>query len=306
MSVDSTDNPSVEQGQPLQTGVYCIRNMVNGKVYVGSASISLKHRWKEHQNALRAGRHYNRYLQAAWKKYCEDAFEFLVLEECSPDDCIAREQFWIDHYKSANCASGYNICPNAGSNRGTKPSKATKEKLRLANLGKKLSAEHRAKIGAGQIGRKNTPQTLKKMARSAKRRFLTHRHPWTGKKHTEETKAKMSVASKGRNLGGTISEETKAKIRASLRGRRTRVNTIEQLAKMAATKQARSRFTREIVAEIRRRYIPGHPQHGLSAMSREFQCSTCAIRKILTGETWNDARYLQAEQSPVLTSVAGT
>ncbi len=64
----------------LRTGVYCIRNGQNGKVYVGSTSRSLTGRQKDHLNNLRGDRHINRHLQHAWNKYGEEAFTFEVLE----------------------------------------------------------------------------------------------------------------------------------------------------------------------------------------------------------------------------------
>lgn len=39
--------------EPLDTGVYLIRNKINKKVYVGSAGTSIKERWKTHITALR-------------------------------------------------------------------------------------------------------------------------------------------------------------------------------------------------------------------------------------------------------------
>ena len=69
----------------LRTGVYCIRNTTNGKLYVGSAAVSFKARWNSHRNALRRGEHAAKHLQSSWNKYGEDKFEFLVLEYSGSD-----------------------------------------------------------------------------------------------------------------------------------------------------------------------------------------------------------------------------
>ncbi len=59
------------------SGVYAIVNRENGKRYVGSA-INIPKRWREHQRGLQRGCHENSYLQGAWNKYGEGAFEFVV------------------------------------------------------------------------------------------------------------------------------------------------------------------------------------------------------------------------------------
>ena len=53
------------------TGVYCIKNIFNGKVYIGSASSGggIKSRWAWHKRDLQNNRHPNRHLQYAWNKY---------------------------------------------------------------------------------------------------------------------------------------------------------------------------------------------------------------------------------------------
>jgi hypothetical protein len=66
--------------------------------------------------------------------------------------------------------------------------------------------------------------------RAAQRRGLTFR-AWRG--HTDETKAKIGAAGRGRKL----SDETKARISAALRGRK---HTDETKAKMSAAKRGRS------------------------------------------------------------------
>lgn len=60
------------------SGIYEIVNLENGKRYIGSAQNILR-RWKHHRFLLANGRHCSRYMQASWKKYGEDKFEFRVL-----------------------------------------------------------------------------------------------------------------------------------------------------------------------------------------------------------------------------------
>src|SRR5690349_12758627 len=98
-------------------GIYAIRHLESGKVYVGSAS-NISKRWHRHKKDLRLGIHRNKHLQAAWTKYGEEAFLFEILELTSELD--VREQFWIDKTGCLNADKGYNYCPIARSTRGVK------------------------------------------------------------------------------------------------------------------------------------------------------------------------------------------
>lgn len=100
------------------TGVYCFRNSTNGKVYVGSASSSVAGRKADHLYLLRRGEHHSPHFQAAWNLYGADVFQFSVLEECGPDDCLTNEQKWIDSLGAADPERGYNVATVAGSRRG--------------------------------------------------------------------------------------------------------------------------------------------------------------------------------------------
>jgi group I intron endonuclease len=68
----------------MARGIYKIINAINNKFYVGSA-VDLKRRKTRHFSELRNGRHNNRHLQAAWGKYGEQAFVFVVIEELPAD-----------------------------------------------------------------------------------------------------------------------------------------------------------------------------------------------------------------------------
>lgn len=59
-------------------GVYLIRNIKNGKVYVGQTN-NLKLRKQNHFADLKANIHHNKHLQSAWNKYGKENFEFEVL-----------------------------------------------------------------------------------------------------------------------------------------------------------------------------------------------------------------------------------
>jgi len=67
----------------LNSGVYQIINLVNGKCYIGS-SVNIKKRWAEHIANLQRGTHHCQHLQRAWNKYGESNFDFEMIELLPP------------------------------------------------------------------------------------------------------------------------------------------------------------------------------------------------------------------------------
>lgn len=130
-----------------ESGVYVIRNVVNGKVYVGS-SIDVQKRYREHFGALRRGDHRCEGLQRAWQKYSSDVFIFEVAEFCDVEDLIVREQLWIDNLKAADSRFGYNSRAVAESNYGTHRSEETKRKIGDAHRGKLVKQQQRDLVSA--------------------------------------------------------------------------------------------------------------------------------------------------------------
>lgn len=126
---NSIAGKSPKQVATNRTGVYLWTNLVNKKVYVGSATISFRARFKHHRGLLRRNAHSNKHWQNAWNKYGEGEWSYTEIEVCDPDVAIEREQHWMDHYDSANPEHGYNLAPKAGSSRGVKWAEAKKRAL---------------------------------------------------------------------------------------------------------------------------------------------------------------------------------
>jgi len=89
--------PSNYTQRTLISGVYALRDQVNGVVYVG-ASRNIDTRWSFHRSTFR--RHLaNPRLQAAWDS---GRIEFIVLEETVPEVAVLNmaEQRWIEHFRT--------------------------------------------------------------------------------------------------------------------------------------------------------------------------------------------------------------
>ena len=130
---------------PKNSGIYLIRCLVNGKVYVGSA-YNFHIRWRTHIGTLSKNKweYTSPRLQNAWNKYDAKNFIFIVLEILPKDDLILekRENYWIKYYDSLNPIRGYNL-KEAG--RRGKLSEESKKRISISNSNKKQSQEVRLK-----------------------------------------------------------------------------------------------------------------------------------------------------------------
>ena len=195
---------------PDTSGIYVIRSQVNGKRYVGSA-VNLRHRKSGHFCLLEKNRHRNRHLQNHYNKYDKVELQFSIIEYCTKEKLIEREQCYIDTLNPE-----FNICKVANSRLGCIASEETKKKLRknhhglsgknhpmygkhhteetkrkisennVGNKGRKCSKETKRKIGEGNRGKIVSKETRKKLSEASKGK--------KGRKHSEETRNKMTIA----------------------------------------------------------------------------------------------------------------
>ena len=122
-------------------GVYAIRNLLNGKMYIGSTTTSFKKRWACHIKRLKRNKHHSEHLQNAWNKVGASNFSFIILEITTPEDSLQREGFYIDFYKSLNPQYGYNI-QEISIDGFRKVSEETKKKLRQVALKQWQEGKH--------------------------------------------------------------------------------------------------------------------------------------------------------------------
>jgi len=189
-------------------GIYCLRNIEDGKVYIGS-SINIERRKRGHLSYLRSNNHSNAHLQLAFNSYGINSFEFSILENVDVTELIAREQYWIDYFNSSNREFGYNICPRADHHT---VSNETKRKISLSSMGKIMSEESNKKhsitnklLGIKLPSRKGVKVSdVTKLKCSNSRKLFLKNNPafkvysHKGLQRTEATKLKMSIAAKNR------------------------------------------------------------------------------------------------------------
>jgi len=179
--------------------VYCIKNIINNKEYIGLTTRTLEERWKQHirESNREGGWEWNTPLGNAIKKYGKDSFEVFVLEECSSETEMKQKEIQlIRERKSLASETGYNLTLGGD-----------------GRLGYKLSEETKRKIGEGNKGKIMSNEAKEKMSIAAKKRCVGKPSPMDGKKHTEESKQKIISFLTGRKH----SEESKRKRSESMK-----------------------------------------------------------------------------------------
>lgn len=132
----------------MESGVYMIKNMINGKFYIGS-SVCIKERWRKHKSHLKNKYHDNSYLQNSVNKYGLEAFEFIIIEYCK--DVKTHEQWWIDTFKPEYNLSLAATCPMLGRSH-TEETKARMSKIHSERPRKPYTDEQKANVSKGHIG----------------------------------------------------------------------------------------------------------------------------------------------------------
>ena len=172
---------------PKKSGIYQIRNLVNGKIYIGSA-VNLHARWQKHLSCLRHNKHCNIKLQNAYNKYGKDNIVFEIVELVpNKEQLLDREQYYIDTLNTVN--EGYNICPIAGNTTGVFHTEETIQKMKIAHSN--ISEE-----------------TRRRMSEAGKRRGPL----------SEETKRRISKTLKGKTLSSTHRENLSKALKGRCKG----------------------------------------------------------------------------------------
>lgn len=195
----------IYNGFSASGGIYKITNQSNGRTYYGSAKC-FRVRWNQHEHSLSTGRHQNKFLQADYNKCGSEFFIFEVLEVVSGDKLqrtLVEQKYLDEHYD--NGRQCYNLKKEAIQKQGTWSNTAeTRNKMRLAKLGRKTSEETKEKMSLSHRGKIKSEETRRKLSEAKTGKG----HHLYGKHLSDEHKRKLSEA----NLGRTKSEETRKKL----------------------------------------------------------------------------------------------
>jgi len=240
------------------SGIYIIRNIINGKNYIGS-TVNLERRKKEHFRELRTGNHDNSHLQMAYNRYGEDNLIFSILEYVDNTKLLVDiEERLINIYRANDKNYGYNIREHASSNLGFRHSLETRERIsdsvkgcKNPNFGKHPSKETKTKMSLSHSGEKN-PNFGRCFSDEHKLNIsLSHIGKFTGKNNPNyHNRGKNSPIFGKKNREGTskyvgvyLSKNTKKKYAASIRfcGKTIHLGTFltEEEAAIAYNRKAR-------------------------------------------------------------------
>lgn len=168
-----------------KAGIYRWVNKVNGNTYIGS-SVNLGRRFRVYYDfsylSVRINKAKSR-IYSAILKHGYSNFQLDILEYCTKENAISREQYYIDLLKPE-----YNLNSTAGSRLGSILSEETREKMSISAKGHKHTEETKKLISLANKGINN---------------------PNFGKTHSEETKALISLARLGKSI---LSESIKSKM----------------------------------------------------------------------------------------------
>lgn len=149
-------------------GIYQIKNLSNGRIYIGSAA-KFSARWSQHKKDLLSGKHGNKFLQNDFNKCGTDVFEFSVLEVVDGDKRARQkvEQRFIDQHFD-NQVLCYNLKKQANVSRKDIPSKNPEETKRLISEASKRAWQDPEYIERMKASR-STPEFKEKRSEAAKK-----------------------------------------------------------------------------------------------------------------------------------------
>jgi group I intron endonuclease len=281
--------------------IYKAINKINGKMYIGYTTTSLKKRIQLHKDKVKAGCNYIFYC--AIRKYGIEKFIWKIIEKIDTFEKLKkREIYWIKKLNTFK-GPGYNMteggegfgsgenhpcygkrgkdCPNYGRH----PTEETLKKMSEKKLGEnnfmygkhhaeetlnKMSGENSSMWG--KRGKDNPNYGIKRTVEQ-KKAILGIGNPFYGKHHTKENRKKQSERVGGENhpmYGKHHAEETLNKMSEKKAGERC------YLAKL----------TWKIVKQMRAEYLTGHVTQ--AALSVKYRINHRTVHYVVKNKTWKE------------------
>jgi len=181
--------------------IYKIINIKNNKFYVGSA-VNLTKRKQKHIWKLRSGDHPNKHLQAAWIKYGETAFIFVLVQIVAEGvDLLEEENWWLQQsvgkpncYNIAESATAFGLGKSGKKNGmfGKTFTHTPEAKAKIAAAGK-CRVRSKESVEKYRAKRKGMPVSEAQKAQIS-RTLSGEGNFWYGKERSDEFKAKIRKA----------------------------------------------------------------------------------------------------------------
>lgn len=182
------------------------------KTYVGQTRRSIEERFKEHARA-------KSYFGSAIRKCGRENFSLKILEECSTlEQLNEREKFWIITLNTKR-PNGYNLTDGGRGNCGYIPTAQARKNMSRGQKKRFENPDECEKYRKMMTGRKDSEETRIKKSVARKKRFVDN--PELGKNHSQAMKnfyaehPEALVAKAEQGKGRKQSPETIAKRSAS-------------------------------------------------------------------------------------------
>lgn len=185
--------------------IYLTTFLPTGKIYVGKR---VKSRFDE--NYVGSGVKIKNLI----KKYGKSEFETHIIDTADTDDELQQKEiFWIANYNSTDDTIGYNIALGGNGAQLEHQSDETKQKISIANKGKKRTIECKTQMSEDRLGSKwiNNGKENKLVRRYDLDTYIFEGSSWNygmlpGRKgcvKSEESKLKCSNSHKGKKHSET-------------------------------------------------------------------------------------------------------
>lgn len=194
--------------------IYLITNQVNNKRYVGATRGTIYNRWKGHLKQSKLKK--QKVLHTAIIKYGSENF---CIEEIttasSKEELFSLETFYIAAFGTKS-PKGYNL--TSGGEGLNEPTDEVRAKMKAAK--QNISLETRQKMSASARKKILSEEHKENLRLAASKRIITPElsaayntasKNWTGRRHSLESRAKMSLSHKGK----VLTEQHKENIRKS-------------------------------------------------------------------------------------------
>jgi hypothetical protein len=202
--------------------IYKITNLITLKEYVGQTTLKLSIRWTNHCQKSTG----LKYLYRSICKHGKENFSIGIIDTAtSIEELNTKEIYWIKELNTL-APNGYNLSLGGGNAKLTEEHKANIGKaLRALKLkrtpaqilktiecraGSKHTQEAKDKVSRANKGRIKSPEAIQASSNKQKNKIISqetkdkiskankgHKSGMTGRNHSEKTRFKMSLASRG-------------------------------------------------------------------------------------------------------------